>query len=147
MINGKNKKDLIKEGINSVNEFEKAWREFFKEKSKPRTDNEDIEQQKEFAHWYNYVRKQSDTKKTPFEMGGKRMMDFSLDEEEIELTTRTCPECEEFGLEITEDCNIYECKICGSVWQRLKPLNDGLGNMTDMPDRLKSLLKKPRREN
>ena len=29
--------------------FEKAWKEFFKDKPKPKTDKEDIKQQKEFA--------------------------------------------------------------------------------------------------
>ena len=53
---------------------------------------------------------------------------------------RYCPECEEFGLEVSEDVNVYECKICGSVWQRLRPINDGKGNMLDMPKKLKKLL-------
>lgn len=29
--------------------FEKAWKEFYKDKPTPKTDKEDIEQQKEFA--------------------------------------------------------------------------------------------------
>ncbi len=52
--------------------------------------------------------------------------------------TRFCPECNEFGLEITENLNIYECKICGSVWRRLRPINVN-GKMVDMPDKLKKL--------
>ena len=138
------KDDLRNKAKISMNEFEMAWQEYFKTKPKPKTDEEDIEQREEFAHWYNYVRKQSDTGKTPFEMGGDRMMNFSIDEEEIELTTRTCPECEEFGLEVTEDCNIYECKICGSIWQRLKPINDGTGRMIHVPEKLNDLLNNPK---
>lgn len=55
--------------------------------------------------------------------------------------SRTCPECEEFGLEVTEDPNIYECQVCGSIWQRLKPINDGTGKMISMPKKLKEFLK------
>lgn len=60
---------------------------------------------------------------------------------EIEApATRYCPECDNFGLEVTEDANIYECKICGSIWKRLRPVNDGNGNMINMPEKLKKLL-------
>ncbi|MEK6883874.1 MAG: hypothetical protein AABY22_29865 [Nanoarchaeota archaeon] len=54
--------------------------------------------------------------------------------------TRYCPECDRFGLEITEDLDKYECKICGSIWRRIKPINLD-GKMVDMPDKLKKLLK------
>ena len=36
--------------------------------------------------------------------------------------------------------NKYECKICGSIWKRLEPINDGHGNMVNMPAKLKKLL-------
>ena len=55
-------------------------------------------------------------------------------------SARTCPECEEFGLKVTEDVNKYECQICGSIWERLKPINDGTGRMIGMPSKLKKLL-------
>ena len=54
--------------------------------------------------------------------------------------TRTCPECDQFGLEVTDDPNTYECQVCGSIWARLRPLNDGTGRMILMPPKLKKLL-------
>ena len=62
------KEEIKKEGMRSIEEFETAWQEFFKDKPEPKNDNEDKKQQEEFYHWYNYVRKQSDTGKTPAEM-------------------------------------------------------------------------------
>ncbi len=49
----------------AVNEFRSAWDEFFKGKKRPKSDAEDKKQQEEFMQWYNHVRKQSDTGKTP----------------------------------------------------------------------------------
>ena len=63
-----NEEDIKKEGLRGIKEFEMAWEEFFKDKPKPKSDEEDRKQQEEFYHWYNYVRKQSDTGKTPAEM-------------------------------------------------------------------------------
>ena len=57
------------------------------------------------------------------------------------LPTRTCPECEQFGLDITKDVNTYECVVCGSLWKRLRPINDGTGKMINMPKKMKKLLK------
>ncbi|MDP4039275.1 MAG: hypothetical protein Q8P57_01735 [Candidatus Pacearchaeota archaeon] len=62
-------------------EFDNAWKEFFKDKTEPKTEEEEAAQQREFAYWYNNLRKQSDTGKTPVEMG-KRIMNFELDDEE-----------------------------------------------------------------
>ncbi|MFH1835831.1 MAG: hypothetical protein ABH851_06555 [Methanobacteriota archaeon] len=64
----------------SMREFDLAWREFFKDRPKPRTEEENLKQQREFAHWYNNVRKQSDTGKSPAEMG-ERIIEFRVDEE------------------------------------------------------------------
>ena len=59
------------------------------------------------------------------------------------FVTRYCPECDDYGLEINaEDINTYECVICGSIWKRLRPINDGAGNMINMPKKLKNILKK-----
>ncbi|MEK6927969.1 MAG: hypothetical protein AABX11_06060 [Nanoarchaeota archaeon] len=63
-----NEDELKKEGLRSIKESDIAWEEFFKDKPKPQNDEEDKKQQEEFYHWYNYVRKQSDTGKTPAEM-------------------------------------------------------------------------------
>ncbi len=52
----------------SVKELELAWQEFFKNKPKPKTDDQEKKQMEEFMKWYNYERKQSDTGKTPAEM-------------------------------------------------------------------------------
>lgn len=65
----------------TMHEFDTAWGEFFKDKPKPRNVNEDKKQQEEFHNWYNNVRKQSDTGKSPFEMGS-RIMNFSWDDSE-----------------------------------------------------------------
>ena len=54
--------------------------------------------------------------------------------------SRTCPECEEFGLEVSEDENRFECQVCGSVWQRLLPIKKN-GKMIRMPQKLKEFLK------
>jgi len=51
-----------------TNEFDIAWEEYFKDKPNPKNDEEDKKQMGEFAYWYNHVRKQSDTEKTPAEM-------------------------------------------------------------------------------
>ncbi|MFH1365475.1 MAG: hypothetical protein ABIH28_02750 [archaeon] len=90
------KKDEISHGMK---EFDLAWNEFFKKKKRPKKDEEDRKQQEEFMHWYNYVRKQTDTGKTPAEMfeeiyrkepGSKpkepsRIMNFEWDENYKEL--------------------------------------------------------------
>lgn len=60
--------NIKKEGLRSIREFEMAWDEFFKDKPEPKNDDEDRKQQEEFHNWYNHVRKQSDTGKTPAEM-------------------------------------------------------------------------------
>lgn len=63
-----NNEEIKKEGFRSMEEFDLAWEEFFKDKPEPKNDEEDKKQQEEFYQWYNYVRKQSDTGKTPAEM-------------------------------------------------------------------------------
>mgnify|MGYP001592733254 CR=1 FL=1 len=63
-----NNEKIKKEGLRSMKEFEMAWEEFFKNKLKPKNDEEDRKQQEDFYLWYNYARKQSDTGKTPAEM-------------------------------------------------------------------------------
>ena len=63
-----NEENIEKEGTRSMKEFDLAWEEFFKDKQKPTNNNEDKKQQEEFHYWYNYIRKQSDTGKTPAEM-------------------------------------------------------------------------------
>jgi len=60
--------DLKKEARRAVEESEMAWQEFFKDKPKPKTEEEDRKQQEEYVNWYNNIRKQSDTGKTPAEM-------------------------------------------------------------------------------
>ncbi len=55
--------------------------------------------------------------------------------------TRTCPECEEPELEITDDLNIFECNFCGAKWQRLAQIMQKNGEMYKIPEKLKKLLK------
>ena len=73
------KEGLLAESNKSMKEFDMAWEEFFENKPQPKNDEEDRKQQEEFHYWYNNVRKQSDTGKTPMEMG-ERIMDFEWDE-------------------------------------------------------------------
>ncbi len=51
-----------------MEEFDLAWKEYFKGKPRPKNDKQKKKQIEEFTHWYNYERKQSDTGKTPAEM-------------------------------------------------------------------------------
>jgi|SRR3989344_3621759 len=78
-------------------EFDIAWKEFFKNKPKPRSDQEDRKQQEEFCYWYNHLRKQGDTGKTPAEMNS-RMIEFNWDddgeEDSIDLKELLIPENE-----------------------------------------------------
>ncbi len=62
------KEQLQQEAIKGMKEFDLAWEEFFKNKPHPKNEKEDKKQQEEFYNWYNFVRKQSDTGKTPAEM-------------------------------------------------------------------------------
>jgi len=78
----------------AMREFENAFQEFFNKKPRPKNEEEEKEQSEEFTYWYNNVRKQGDTGKTPAEMykeiygkepPGKptetsRMMNFEWDE-------------------------------------------------------------------
>lgn len=80
-----------------MGEFNMAWEEYFKDKPKSKNDDEEKKQLEKFHYWYNYVRKQSDTGKTPAEMYreiyGKeppksptevsRMMNFEWDEDDF----------------------------------------------------------------
>ena len=59
---------IKKESLQGIKEFDIAWVKFFKDKPEPKDDDEDKKQQEDFHYWYNYVRKQSDTGKTPAEM-------------------------------------------------------------------------------
>ena len=59
---------MDKEKDVAIKEFDLAWEEYFKDKPEPKNEDQDRKQVEEFYHWYNYVRKQSDTKKTPVEM-------------------------------------------------------------------------------
>lgn len=171
----KYKDKLKKEAERAFQESDLAWEEFFKDKPKPKSEEEDRKQQEEYYYWYNFVRKQSDTGKTPAEMYKEvygeepskenidltkvsRIMNFGWDEDYNEEEfdeededfhddnfnplSRTCPECNIGELEVTGDLNIYECGTCGSIWKRLKPLNDGTGNMINLPEKLKRLLGK-----
>jgi len=75
-------------------EFDLAWQEYFKDKPRPKTDKEEKKQLENFTNWYNNVRKQSDTGKTPAEMyketygkepkdavtNNSRMLNFEWDE-------------------------------------------------------------------
>ena len=75
----------------AIKKFDLAWQEYFKDKPKPENDEEDRKQQAGFYYWYNNIRKQSDTGKTPAEMYKEiydkeppeenRMMNFEWDED------------------------------------------------------------------
>ena len=61
-----------------IEEFEKAWDDFFKDKPEPESEEESLKQQEEFIEWYNTERKQSGTDMTPEEM--KVMFKFEQDD-------------------------------------------------------------------
>lgn len=122
----KNDAALKKEAKGSMRELDLAWEEFFKDKPEPKNEEEERKEQEEFLNWYNNVRKQSDTGKTPKEMG-ERMLNSRFDDEETERLPRPFMECLSMdGLEVQADLNKYTYIDCGSVCQRLKPLNDGI---------------------
>jgi len=52
----------------AIREYKLAFEEYFKDKPKPKNEKESKKQMDEFMHWYNNIRKQSDTGKTPNEM-------------------------------------------------------------------------------
>lgn len=60
------KKDKI--GTPAIREYRMAFEEYFKDKPKPKEGKESKKQLDDFVYWYNNVRKQSDTGKTPDEM-------------------------------------------------------------------------------
>ncbi len=62
-----------------IEEFEKAWDDFFEDKPEPESEEESLKQQEEFIQWYNTERKQSDTGMTPEDMDMK--FGFERDEE------------------------------------------------------------------
>lgn len=52
----------------AVREFKMAYKEFFKDKPEPKNRKEFNKLMEKFRNWYNNIRKQSDTGKTPAEM-------------------------------------------------------------------------------
>jgi hypothetical protein len=58
----------MKKDIPAIREYKMAFEEYFKNKPEPKNDDEHKKQMDEFVHWYNNIRKQSDTGKTPSEM-------------------------------------------------------------------------------
>jgi len=131
-------KELKKEGFRSIKEFEMAWEEFFKDKPEPKNDEEDKKQQEEFYYWYNYVRKQSDTKKTPAEMykeiygkepknifdekNPSRFMNFEWDEDysedDFDDEEDELDDAEEEGISVATE--IFE-----NSWKRIKQEVEG----------------------
>ena len=57
-----------KKEVPAIREYRMAFEEYFKGKPKPKDGKEIKRQMDEFVYWYNHVRKQSDTGKTPNEM-------------------------------------------------------------------------------
>lgn len=71
----------------AVKEYKQAFDEFFKDKPEPKNKEESKKMLEEFFQWYNNVRKQSDTGKTPAEMykeiyGGEASESVELTDEE-----------------------------------------------------------------
>jgi len=90
------KKSIKNQGFSQgMKEFDMAWKEYFDKKPRPKNEKEEKKEMEEFMDWYNNVRKQTDTGKTPSEMHkeiyGKnppkihkeisRMMNFCWDED------------------------------------------------------------------
>jgi len=130
-----NEEELKKEGLRSMKEFEMAWTEFFKDKPEPKNDDEDKKQQEEFHYWHNYVRKQSDTGKTPAEMYreiyGKepvnsveskepsRMMNFEWDEEYDET------DFDDKLDDAQEEAVVFATEIFEDSWKKIKQEVEG----------------------
>ncbi|MCX6804213.1 MAG: tetratricopeptide repeat protein [Candidatus Diapherotrites archaeon] len=76
-------REFKKEMKKSFQEYELAWNEFFKNRPRPKNDNEEQKEGAEFVFWYNNVRPQSDTGKTPAEMG-ERNIEYDETTEEDE---------------------------------------------------------------
>ena len=84
----------MKEESRAVKEYRQAFDEFFKDKPEPKDEEQNKKMLEEFFHWYNNIRKQSDTGKTPAEMYKKiygedasdpvNVTDENFDQEEIE---------------------------------------------------------------
>jgi len=132
-----NKEEIEKEGLRSMKEFEIAWQEFFKDKPKPKNDEEERKEQEEFHHWYNYVRKQSDTGKTPVEMYKEvygedpknifdekkpsRFMNFGWDDYDDE----DIDEEEKESDNVQEEAIIIATKLFENSWKQIKQEVDG----------------------
>jgi len=133
------KEEVKKEGLRSMNEFESAWQEFFKNKPKPTNDDEEKKEQEEFHHWYNYIRKQSDTGKTPAEMYKEaygeepknifdekkpsRFMNFDWDEDYSEEDFSDEEEKELDGAQ--EEAIVIAEEIFEDSWKRIKQEVEG----------------------
>jgi len=127
-------KEINKTFTSAGKEFDLAWQEFFKDKPRPKNDEEERKEQEEFHNWYNHLRKQSDTGKTPAEMyaetyGRKpsknpieisRMMNFEWDEDYDEELIGLIEELKEYDNE-----QGYKLE-CGEVREKLEPVIKGL---------------------
>ncbi|MEK6942100.1 MAG: tetratricopeptide repeat protein, partial [archaeon] len=71
-------KELKEKLKKSIDEHELAWQEFFKDKPNPKNDDEERQEMIEFGFWYNNVRPQTDTGKTPAQMG-ERILEYGED--------------------------------------------------------------------
>jgi len=87
MKKGNNGNGDLKDLPASMREFDMAWKEFMDKKPAPKNKAEEKKQMEKFIGWYNNIRKQSDTGKTPNEMykeiygkNENRRMEFKLDE-------------------------------------------------------------------
>jgi hypothetical protein len=126
------------EKINSqrpaIREFDMAWNEYFKSKPNPRNNEEERKELEEFHHWYNFVRKQSDTRKTPVEMYkeiyGKeppgsptevsRIMNFEWDEDYNEELIGLI--CELQGYDTEEGCRLEYDEVKKKLEYAIKEL-------------------------
>jgi tetratricopeptide (TPR) repeat protein len=122
----KKEEKSVKEISNGMREFKLAWQEYFKDRPKPKNDDEEKKENEEFIHWYNFVRKQTDSGKTPVEMYreiyGKeppekefpakgRMMGFEWDEDYDEELMGLIFELQEYDNKKGYKMNYAEVKI------------------------------------
>ena len=133
------KTDIENEAIQATKEFELAWQEFFKDKPEPTNDEEEKKEQEEFHHWYNYVRKQNDTGKTPAEMykevygkeppqglpinseNPSKMMNFEWDEDYDENDSDDEKELDS----AQEEAVVIATKIFEDGWKNIKQEVEG----------------------
>lgn len=135
---------------NAVREYKQAFDEFFRDKPDPKSEEESRKMLEEFFHWYNDVRKQSDTGKTPSEMYKEiygeepsepvELTDEEADEEELGyirefFNNKIWPKMKKDLKEATKKDACFLCFFAGrkiahkEIEEELEKASERFGNM------------------